>query len=62
MNDGANDLRVDDFFYELPTAGDFANFGVGASFTAISGPLNYFNNQFKIAGRDAADFAGYAEP
>lgn len=62
VTDGANDLRMDDFFYELPTAGDFANFGVGASFTAISGPLNYFNGQFKIAGRDAADFEGYAEP
>jgi hypothetical protein len=62
VNDGTDDLRVDDFFYELPTAGDFANFGVGASFTAIVGPLNYFNDQFKIAGRDAADFEGYAEP
>jgi hypothetical protein len=62
VTDGADELRIDDFFYELPTAGDFANFDVGASFTAISGPLNYFNNQFKIAGRDAADFEGYAEP
>lgn len=62
VTDGTDDLRMDDFFYELPTAGDFDNFGVGASFMAISGPLNYFNDQFKIAGRDAADFEGYAEP
>lgn len=62
VNDGANDLRIDDFLYELPTSGDFAGFGVGATFTAIQGPLNYFNSQYKITGRDQADFEGYVAP
>lgn len=62
VNDGTNDVRIDDFLYELPTSGDFAGFGVGATFTAIDGPLNYFNSQFKIAARDAGDFEGYAAP
>ncbi|MBL8944610.1 MAG: hypothetical protein JNK45_15730 [Myxococcales bacterium] len=62
VDDGGATARVDDFLYELPTAGDFAGFDVGAGFTAIQGPLNFFNNQFKIAGRDAADFEGYSAP
>jgi hypothetical protein len=62
VNDGASDVRIDDFLYELPTAGDFAGFDVDATFTAIQGPLNFFNNTFKIAGRDAADFEGYVAP
>lgn len=62
VNDGTNDIRVDDFLYEAPTSGDFAGFDVGASFTAIAGPLNYFNSQFKLAARGAEDFEGYAAP
>ncbi len=62
VDDGGASVRIDDFLYELPTAGDFAGFDVGASFTAIQGPLNFFNDQFKIAGRDAADFEGYTAP
>ncbi len=62
VTDGADNLRIDDFLYELPTKGDFVGFDVDATFTAIQGPLNFFNAQYKIAARAAADFDGYVAP
>lgn len=59
VDDGSTELRIDDFLYEAPTSGDFNGFAVGASFAAISGPLNYLNDLFKIAPRGPEDFEGY---
>jgi len=58
----AVDVRIDDYLYEAPTSGDFVGFDVGATFTAIQGPLNYLNDEFKIAVRGALDLSGYAAP
>jgi hypothetical protein len=58
---GGGTVWVDDLIYDA-TAGDFASFGIDATFTAIQGPLNYSFSSFKIAPRSLADFSGYAPP
>lgn len=56
-------VRVDDFLFSpFDDAVTFADFGIGASFTAIQGPLNYFAGDYKIATRDANDLEGYVAP
>lgn len=64
VNDGTDDLLVDDFLYDIVDDGAaaFPGFGVDASFTAIVGPVNFFIGQHKIAPRAAADLEGYAAP
>jgi predicted extracellular nuclease len=59
---GANSVWVDDFIYDVIDAGDFAGFGVGASFDAIQGPLNFSFMEFKIVPRTMDDLSGYAAP
>lgn len=57
---GAEDTRIDNFLYSvLDRLGTYPDFGVGASFTAIQGPLNFNFGEFKIAPRSAADLEGY---
>jgi len=55
---------IDNYVYNIYTDGemDFPDFGVGASFTAIQGPLNFTFGEFKVAPRMAADFEGYIAP
>jgi len=55
---------VDNYVYNIYTDGvmDFPGFGVGASFTAIQGPLNFTFGAYKVAPRLATDFEGYTAP
>jgi hypothetical protein len=64
VNDGTGTGYVDDFLYNLFVAGteQFPDFGVGATFTAIQGPLNFSFENYKIAPRFAADLEGYQPP
>ena len=62
VSDGLSTLRVDEQMfnpYDPDWADDFPNFGFGAAFTAIQGPLNYSADAFKIAPRDENDVEGY---
>jgi hypothetical protein len=60
---GGSVVRIDDFLFSpFDDAANFPNFGVDATFSAISGPLNYFGGAFKVAPRDAADFEDYVAP
>jgi hypothetical protein len=62
IHDGSASGYVDDYVYNVVEAGELADFGVGATFTAISGPLNYSLSHFKIVPRSAADLEGYQAP
>lgn len=56
-------VRVDNFLYDaLADAVAFPGLGLEGSFTAITGPLNYNFDTFKIAPRGAADLEGYVGP
>lgn len=62
VSEGGPTTRIDNFLYsvfDFPMT--YANFGVGASFTAIQGPVNFTFGEFKIAPREAADLEGYTE-
>jgi hypothetical protein len=58
---GAGDsIYVDEMVYNVMKSPiDFPNFGIGASFTAIQGPLNFTFGNFKVAPRLKADLEGY---
>lgn len=59
--DGA-EATVDDFLYSVADDDlSFPFFWIDAGFTAIQGPLNYFDGEFKIAPRSPADLEGYIE-
>ena len=63
--DGEAVVLVDDFLYSIfanENAADFTDFGEGAMFTAVQGPLNFSFGDHKIAPRSAADFDGYMAP
>lgn len=60
---GGSVVRVDDFLFSpFDDAASFPNFDVDATFSAISGPLNYFGGAFKVAPRGAADLEDYVAP
>jgi hypothetical protein len=54
--DGAS-VMVDDFLYSL--VADLVDLDVGATFTAVQGPLNYSFSNYKIAPRSGSDVEGY---
>jgi hypothetical protein len=64
VNDGSDDMIVDDFIYDIVDEGGatFAGFDVGASFTAVQGPVNFSFGLHKVAPREADDLEGYAAP
>lgn len=58
--DGTDEVIVDDYLYSVfDNPGAFADFGVGASFTSVTGVLNYNDGAFKVAPRSETDLAGY---
>ncbi|MCA9656194.1 MAG: lamin tail domain-containing protein [Myxococcales bacterium] len=61
VNDGgADDTRIDNFLYsvfDFPAL--YPLFGVGASFTAIQGPVNFTFGDYKVCPRQDADLEGY---
>lgn len=59
---GGVDVTIDDFLYSAPADDlSFPSLWFDAGFTAIQGPLNFFDGEFKIAPRSAADLEGYIE-
>lgn len=51
---------VDNLLYSVVLSkADFPQFGVGAGFTAIQGPINFSFMNYKIAPRSKADLEGY---
>lgn len=55
-------VRVDNYLFSVYNApGDFPGFGLGSSFTGITGVVNYNSSTFKLAPRSAADLAGYVQ-
>lgn len=65
VEEGGAMLTVDNFLYAIfdkDNAADFPGFGEGATFTAVSGVLNYSFGVFKLAPRSAAELEGYAAP
>lgn len=61
VTDGTDDLVVDNFCYDS-TAGDFPGLDADASFDAIQGPVNWFNDTWKIMPRAETDLEGYMAP
>lgn len=66
VTDGTDDVVVDNFCYDS-TAGDFPGLGMpgsggGATFDAIQGPVNWFNDTWKIMPRAETDLEGYVAP
>lgn len=58
--DGGDKALIDNLLYDVVTSkADFPLFGVGASFTAIQGPLNFSFMSYKVAPRGKADLEGY---
>lgn len=56
-------IVIDDHIYDVIDDEDaLEGFGVGATFTAVQGPLNFSFEEFKIAPREAADLEGYSAP
>lgn len=65
VEDGGGMLTIDNFLYSIfdeDNAADFPGFGEGATFTAVSGVLNYSFGAFKLAPRSAAELEGYTAP
>ncbi len=63
--DGGDMLVVDNFLYAIfdaENAADFPGFGEGATFTELSGVLNYTFGNFKLAPRSAVELGGYTAP
>lgn len=61
VSDGTDEIVIDNFCYDS-TAGDFAGLGADASFDAIQGPVNWFNDTWKIMPRAETDLEGYMAP
>ncbi|MFV8753380.1 lamin tail domain-containing protein [Nannocystaceae bacterium ST9] len=63
VTDADGTAIVDNYFYDLIADGavDFPLFGVGATFTAIQGIVNFNTNLFKLAPRSAGDLEGYMQ-
>lgn len=60
---GTDTVVLDDLVYDVwEHPADLPDFGIDARFSTIVGPLNAYNNTFKIAVRDADDFTGYKPP
>ncbi len=47
---------------DAENAADFPGFGEGATFTELSGVLNYTFGNFKLAPRSAVELGGYTAP
>ena len=65
VEEGGAMLTIDNFLYAIfdeDNAADFPGFGEGATFTAVSGVLNYSFGVFKLAPRSAAELEGYVAP
>jgi hypothetical protein len=63
VGDMVDQLLIDKLIYNVYDNGaDFPLFGVGASFTAITGPLHYAFGDFKIEPRMVGDLEGYMAP
>ncbi len=65
VEEGGAMLTVDNFLYAIfdkDNAADFPGFGEGATFTAVSGVLNFSFGVFKLAPRSAAELEGYVAP
>ncbi len=63
--EGENLLLIDNFLYAIfdeDNAGDFPGFAEGATFTGLSGTLNYSFGNFKLAPRSSAELEGYVAP
>lgn len=51
---------IDNLLYSvIANKADFPSFGVGASFTAIQGPVNFSFMSYKVAPRSKTDLEGY---
>ena len=61
IDDGTADGWVDNYLYNLIADGmaEFPDFGIGATFTAVQGPVNFTFDSYKLAPRFAADLEGY---
>jgi hypothetical protein len=53
---------IDNLAYSVIGEPEFPGFGPDATFTKISGPLNFGANTFKLLPRGAADLEGYMPP
>jgi len=63
LSDAGGDVVIDDLLYaSFMDKLAFPQIGVGATFTAASGPLNQSGPAYKIAPRTSADLAGYMPP
>lgn len=57
---GGDSTRIDNFLYSVfDFPATYTNFVVGASFTAIQGPVNFTFGEYKIAPRQETDLEGY---
>ncbi|MEM9454265.1 MAG: hypothetical protein AAGF11_08810 [Myxococcota bacterium] len=60
---GVDDARIDNFLYsvfDFPAV--YPGFGVGATFTAVQGPVNFTFGAYKVAPREPTDLEGYLPP
>jgi len=56
-------MVVDDLAHDIwQDPDDFPQFGLGAHLTGVVGPLDAYNNTFKIVPRGPADLTGYTPP
>ena len=65
IEEGQASVRVDDFLYNIfaaANAADFPGFAEGATFTDVSGVLNFSFGNYKIAPRSASEYEGYVAP
>ena len=63
IGDMTDQLYVDKLMYNVyMNDADFPMFGVGATFTAISGPLHFAFDNFKVEPRMLSDLEGYMPP
>ena len=69
LNEDSSDSFVEDMWNITGTKvfvrtefADFPGFGEGATFTAVSGVLNFSFGVFKLAPRSAAELEGYVAP
>lgn len=63
VEESGDAVLVDDFLYNIyEEMAAFPNFGVGARFASVTGPLNFTYDEFKLAPRSADDLPGYVEP
>lgn len=63
---GADSVTVDNFVYnafdDAGTGETFDGLAVGATFTAVQGPVNFFASDWKIIPRSADELEGYSGP